>query len=464
MAMTRLSCGAIILSAVLQLSCNQNYRFAPGNSDISGQPLTRLGLKPQADSESSLKYKARLGLKPQANSESPLKWTEYPSRVHFSGLLLLAWELIPRRALDSELIPRRALDSELIPRRALDSELIPRRALPTASLIDRRALPKVIASSTSSKTLRHSRYPVNSIAFIPRTHILASGGYDDIARDSRDGTIKLWNTDNGQLLRTLKGHTDEVRAIVSSPDGNILASGSHDNTIKLWNPNNGQLLRTLTGHTDWVGSVAISPDGKTLASGSFDNTIKIWDLHSGQLLRTLTGHSAPVQSVAFSPISPNPPSQGGLGGILASASNDKTVKLWNTRTGQLQNTLTEHTDFVLCVAFSPDGKTLASAGYDKTIKLWNLRTAKLQNTLKGHSDLVPDIAISADGKILASVEGSWDNTVKLWDLRSGEFLRDLRGHTSNFVIKGESVAFSPQGNILASGNNDGIIDIWQVEP
>ncbi|MBD2181435.1 WD40 repeat domain-containing protein [Planktothrix sp. FACHB-1355] len=400
MAIAKLSCGAIILSALLQFSSYQNYRVSLGNS---GRPIWDCG---------SVCFVSRSQIDP---------WTTNPKSSVAKVDIVTGSGAIP------------ILGSPQVEDMASKT--------PTSRQIQN---PKSIA-------LRHSQYPVYAIAFIPRSQILVSGGYDELTKDGREGTIKLWDLKNGQLLRTLKGHTDQVRAIAISPDGKILASGSDDKSIKLWNPNTGQLLRTLTGHSDWIAAVAISPDGKTLVSGSFDNTIKIWDLHSGQLRRTLTGHTDPVQSIAFTPD----------GTTLASASNDKTIKLWNLRTGQLQNTLTGHTNFVLSVVISPDGTTLASAGYDKTIKLWNLRSNKLENTLKGHADLVPGIAISPDGKILASIEGSWDNTVKLWDLHSGEFLGDLPAHKSNVVIKGESIAFSPQGNFLASGNNDGIIEIWQ---
>ena len=286
---------------------------------------------------------------------------------------------------------------------------------------------KLLRTLNVSKTI--------SVAFSPDGKTLAGGG----------GTIKLWNTSSGKLLRTLKGHSSWVLSVAFSPDGKTLASGSHDNTIKLWNTRSGKLLRTLNGHSDVVMSVAFSPDGKTLASGSHDNTIKLWNTRSGKLLRTLNGHSDRVWSVAFSP----------AGKALASGSEDNTVKLWNTRSGKLLRTI--NGSEVASVAFSPDGKTLAGGG--GTIKLWNTRSGKLLRTLIGHTGTVFTVAFSPDGKTLAS--GSWDNnTIKLWNPRSGKLLRTLKGHSS-WVL---SVAFSPAGNILASVSKDKTSKLWQLPP
>ena len=103
-----------------------------------------------------------------------------------------------------------------------------------------------------------------------------------LASGSDDNTIKLWNSQDGRLIRTLTGHTDRVYSVAFSPDGQTIASGSRDNTIKLWNSQDGRLIRTLTGHTDRVYSVAFSPDGQTIASGSTDKTIKLWNRKDGK--------------------------------------------------------------------------------------------------------------------------------------------------------------------------------------
>ena len=165
----------------------------------------------------------------------------------------------------------------------------------------------------------------------------------------------------------------------------------------------GNLLQTLTGHSNWVWSVAYSPDGQTLASGSLDNTIKLWNVNTGNLLQTLKGHSELVNSVAYSPD----------GQTVASGSLDKTIKLWNINTGNLLQTLEGY----YIVAYSPDGQTLAlaSGSDDKTIKLWDVNTGNLLQTLEGHSNSVLSVAYSPDGQTVAS--GSLDNTIKIWRLK-----------------------------------------------
>ncbi|MCT7977949.1 nSTAND1 domain-containing NTPase, partial [Laspinema olomoucense] len=203
----------------------------------------------------------------------------------------------------------------------------------------------------------------------------------------------------------------------------------------------------LGKHQDSVHSIAFSPEGKALASGSNDKTIKLWNVKTGEEIHTLTGHQAGVWSIAFSP----------EGKALASGSNDKTIKLWNVETGEEIHTLTGHQDAVTSILFSPDGKILASESADKTIKLWNVKTGEEIHTLTGHQDLVWSIAFSPDGKTLAS--GSGDKTIKLWNVETGEEIRTLTGHQGGVWV----IAFNPDGQTLASGSNDKTIKLWNVK-
>lgn len=212
------------------------------------------------------------------------------------------------------------------------------------------------------------------------------------------------------------------------------------------------------GHSGEVNTLAFSPDGKILASGSGDNTIKLWEEATGKLLRTLEGHSFSVSTVAFSPD----------GMILASGSADNTIKLWEIASGKLLRTLKGHFDQVNVITFSPDGKTLASGSGDHigiegigmsddyTIKLWEMASGRLLRTLESHSNIVTTLAFSPDGKILAS--GSEDCTIKLWEAATGELHRTLEGHFDDV----HAVAFSPSGTTLASGGADKTIKLWEI--
>jgi WD40 repeat protein len=326
---------------------------------------------------------------------------------------------------------------------------------------------KTLASASFDKTIRlwrlddvplktldghHNR--VLSVTFSPDGQRLASG--------SMDKTIKIWSR-TGVLLETLEGHTQRVSSLSFSPDGLLLASGSHDKTVKIWSlkedgitnilpcpsaplfPCSPSVLFTLDGHSDSVTSVSFSPDSEIVASASKDKTIKLWT-RNGRLIKTLTGHKAWVTSVSFNPD----------GSMLASASDDGTVKLWN-RDGRLLRTFEgAHNSFVLGVAFSPDGKMLASAGYDNSVKLWNVDGTLVATLLKGSSDSVTSVSFSPDGLLIAS--GSYDRKVKLWS-RSGTLLKTLTGHKDSVM----SVSFSPDGKVLASAGRDHRVILWNLD-
>ena len=207
-------------------------------------------------------------------------------------------------------------------------------------------------------------------------------------------------------------------------------------------------LRTLRGHSLPVYAVKFAfSDRPIIASASADTTIKLWDPKTAQEICTLSGHTDAVISLATSP----------NGQILASGSADTTIKLWDLRTGMELRTFVGHSYSVLSLAITPDGKTLASASADNTIKLWDLPTGEEIRTLSRHVASVTCLSISGDGKILAS--GSADTTIKLWDLQSGDEIRTLNAD-SGIVF---SVCFHPTTELLASSHGgDKTINLWNA--
>jgi WD40 repeat protein len=200
---------------------------------------------------------------------------------------------------------------------------------------------------------------------------------------------------------------------------------------------------TFSGHQDTLNGISYSRDGKLLATASSDTTIKIWQ-HNGRLVKTLKGHVDSVIDVAFSPQED----------LLASASEDDTVKLWNTQ-GKLIKTLIGHRGSVHRVVFSPQGDLIASASEDRTVRLWN-RQGELVNVLAGHRKEVLEVAFSADGKTIAT--GDRSGTIRLWNL-SGQVITTFAAHS--MPIRG--IDFSPDGLQLATGGDDNLVKIWQPD-
>jgi WD40 repeat protein len=278
------------------------------------------------------------------------------------------------------------------------------------------------------------------VAFSPNAPILASCG--------QDHTIKLWNTNKGECFRTLDGHTNIVTAIAFSPDGQFLASSSTDRTVKIWNLVTGASMQTLSGHNACVWSVAFHPKGHLLASAAEDNTIKLWNLETGCCVQTLQGHQYWVKAIAFSP----------NGQMLASGSFDSTVKIWDSQTGECLKTLLGHNSVVTSLAFSPQGDRLVTGSYDQCVKIWDVATGECLDTLHKHTNRVWSVAFHPQRNLVVS--GGDDHGIKLWELQRGKCIKTLQGN-SNAIY---AIAYSDQCNqhLLVSGHEDQTIKLWNV--
>ncbi len=340
-----------------------------------------------------------------------------------------------------------------------------------------------------------------------------------------DGKAKVWDAFSGEELFTLAGHTGPVLGLAFSPDGACLATGSFDGSVRIWDLAPERELLTMADHTDIAYSIDFNPEGTQLLSGSYDGTARVWDVEdpsagafgqqllvvgeadqaegvravafspagsqfvvgyaggfarvydagTGKLLFTLQGH-APGQSVettfngitgaAFSPD----------GALIATASDDLTAKIWDASTGRELFSLEGHDaalasnppfDGVVQVAFHPASPLVATAGADGTVRMWSTEDGRQIFEQLAHPDsVVIDLAFSPDGERLAT--GAFDGAAKLWRIIEAsssdktafavEELITLIGHTASV----HGVAFTPDGNSLATASEDGTVRVWDA--
>ena len=236
---------------------------------------------------------------------------------------------------------------------------------------------------------RHTVW-IDSISFTPDGRLAVSGSI-------RDGAVRVWDLSSGKLLYTLKGHTNGINSVRITPDGRLAISGSgdihhdfddRDYTVRVWDLSSGELLHTLKGHTNEVKSVGITPDGRLAISGSFDGSVRLWDLSSGELLHTLEGPSY-VASVSITPD----------GCCVVSGSWDETIRLWDLSSGKLLHTLEGHTSSVKSVSVTPDGRRAISGSDDRTVRVWDLSSGQLLAVFPAPDDVSSLSEIIAGGHL-----------------------------------------------------------------
>ncbi len=328
----------------------------------------------------------------------------------------------------------------------------------------------------------------------------ADGGR--VASSGFDGTVRIWETASGKelhragvpvLIRELAFLRDRPEILLStvnggqivwnpqtrktdlafpefgpkrqhltaiSPDARQLAHLSDPGVARIVDLSTGRELFALRQHAGPITRIVFSADGRRIATASQDRTVKVWLARDFELeAQVLSGHEGAVYAVVYSPD----------GKYLATGGSEGTLRLREADTGQEILLLHAHAPVIAptqapdqvhqlqgvsALAFRPDGRRLASGGADRTVKIWDAATGKLLRTISAHKHAVSGVAFSPDGRTLAS--SSWDRTVKLWDAETGRLLQTLTGHT----LAATRVAFSPDGQTVATSCWDQKIRLW----
>jgi WD40 repeat protein len=295
---------------------------------------------------------------------------------------------------------------------------------------------------------------VLSLAFSPDGHRLADGG--------ADGAVRLWNVDTRQQLGApMLGHKTAVWTLSFNPDGTRLLSGSQDGVIRLWDVG---IRRPLIAHIGGVSSVAVSPDGRRIASAGDGGTARLWNADTGLPIgKPLMGSGKPLSSIAFSPD----------GRRLATAGDDGTVWIWDASTGTpVGAPISPGQGKLTSVAFGPDGRRLAIGGgdtsvgvlgdHDGTVRLWDVETNSPIGEPLIHGELVHSVAFSPDGNRIASgaMEAGNNGTVRLWDANTGQLIKATTIGDAEAVVW--AVTFSPDGRRIAAAGADGVVQLMDA--
>ena len=247
-----------------------------------------------------------------------------------------------------------------------------------------------------------------------------------------------------QLLKTYRGYANGIRAIAFVGNERIV-SGGDSGELSIWDTA-GDRKATLPLHQGRIWTLAADTQNALIASAGDDHTIRLWDAETGQCLSALSGHTSWVRAIAFSR----------SGRLLASCSDDCTIKIWNAASGFCLTTLKQESHWIRAVGFNPESsRYLISGGDDQRVRRWD-RQAGTWEALTHHDHRVCSVAYSPDGKIIAS--GSDDTTVRLWDTAKGEVTHCF----TQPELEIKAVAFSPDGRYLAAGGEDQLVYIWDL--
>eukprot|EP01063_Lacrimia_lanifica_P035275 TRINITY_DN6691_c0_g2_i1.p1 TRINITY_DN6691_c0_g2~~TRINITY_DN6691_c0_g2_i1.p1 ORF type:complete len:514 (+),score=189.01 TRINITY_DN6691_c0_g2_i1:83-1624(+) len=285
----------------------------------------------------------------------------------------------------------------------------------------------------------HSAF-INAISWEPfHTNLNA----DRFVSASKDGSAKVWKViaaKTSQCQFTLSGHTASVTAAKWGGLGMIYTT-SQDRSVMVWDANTGVPQKRLEGHAHWVNSLALNTD-LVIRSGAFDHTEQVF--------------STPEESQKYAAERFNAVIDAAGGEKVVSCSDDHTLFLWSPATSNKPVArLVGHQGVVCNVSFSPDGKTLASASFDKSVKLWNAVDGKFITSLRAHVGPVYHVAWSIDSRQLLS--SSKDSTLKLWSMKTKRLINDLPGHADEVF----ACDWSPDGITAASGSKDKTVRIWR---
>ncbi|ORY46057.1 hypothetical protein BCR33DRAFT_716067, partial [Rhizoclosmatium globosum] len=274
-----------------------------------------------------------------------------------------------------------------------------------------------------------------------------------LASSSDDRLIKLWSLETGECLKSLSGHTLRASALAISPNCKQVVSVSSDTTVRLWDVETGVNVRTFEGHTLPVWSVIFSHSGEFVFTASRDKTIRMWSVETGECVKIFQDQGPPIYGLAISMDDKILFSGGSEKGWLVE-DGEKPIKLWGG-----------HFETITSIALSPNGKLVASASEDTTIKIWSLETNECIKTLTGHTDSVQSVIFSLsgdtiilvhgtkksncghDGKTIAS--GSYDHTIKIWSTDPDAYKQSRDIH--------ERI------DVVLSGSYEGVIKMWSIE-
>lgn len=325
-----------------------------------------------------------------------------------------------------------------------------------------------IAPGTLRCQHKGKHYTIRALAWSPDSKLLASAGDGNL--------VDIWDAQSGQSVDSYQSHWGNIRCVRWSPDGKYIASGGEDKTVQIWDVHSRQLKYTYKGHTHLVTGLGWSPDSQHVVSSSVDKSVRVWDIQTGGTDVTYTHHRDIVYCATWSPD----------GQYIASGSYDRTAHVWEALSGRHLLTYDGHSALIYALAWSPEGQRLASGSDDTTLRIWNAFDSHTITTCN-HTGPIESLSWSPDGTRVVSC-GS-QSTTDIRDVTSGQSLFTYHGHQTSpewqalqRILSGPAasvkhqlsrysgyapakvriVAWSPDGQWIASGDTSNMFQVWHA--